>query len=123
MSDEKESALFVIPLIWFGRKIAMAAVLKVIESISRKLFTHKGFTMEETQQAEVSGAIGSGGSYSLDVQGNGMCVAQASYSEGALKAGMNIEFDVVVVMEKLAQKSDNKIDDSLVAMIKAALGR
>lgn len=72
---------------------------------------------------EKQGAIGAGGSYIVDVTPQGIAKAEASWSEGGVKAGAFVEVDVVEILEKLALKSDNKIDDAVVNMIKGALGR
>ena len=114
--------ILAVSVVLIAREI-VAKIFNFIKSLITRGQT-TGVNMSEVEnKPEVEGKIGSGGSYSLDVQGNGICKAEMTYSEGALKGGASIEFDVVVVLEKLAAKSENKIDDSLVAMIKAALGR
>ena len=40
---------------------------------------------------------------------------------GDAKAGMVIELDAIKFAEKLAAKSENKLDDAFVAMVKGAL--
>ncbi len=72
---------------------------------------------------EAEGKLGSGGGWALDVSDKGICKASMSYGEGAVSAMMTVEMDLIVALEQLAVKTDNKIDDSMVAMIKGALGR
>ncbi len=61
---------------------------------------------------EVDGKIGEYGSYFVDAD-----------DKGVVEVGVSAKFDVVAELEKLALKSDNKIDDKIVALVKAALGR
>lgn len=61
---------------------------------------------------ELQGAIGNYGSYSVDVN-----------DKGLVELGVAVKFDIIAELEKLALKSDNSIDDKMVAMIKSALGR
>lgn len=72
---------------------------------------------------EVEGKLGTGGGYSVDVDAKGMVRAEVNYAEGALKGGAFIELDLVDLLEKAALKSENKLDDAAVKMIKSALGR
>lgn len=74
------------------------------------------------------GQIGNVGSYDLEVSAKGVATAKASVEIGEaelkpVKASVMVEVDVVVALEILAKKSDNKVDDALVAMVKNALGR
>lgn len=72
---------------------------------------------------EVEKAIGKSGLAIVDVNAQGIARAEANWAEGGVKAGAFVEVDVVEILEKLAAKSDNKIDDAIVGMIKSALGR
>lgn len=74
------------------------------------------------------GQIGNVGSYDLEVSAKGIATAKASVEIGEadlkpVKASVMVEVDVVVALEILAKKSDNKVDDAIVAMVKNALGR
>ncbi len=71
-----------------------------------------GAPAAEESKPELEGKIGSVGTYSVDVT-----------SKGIVKATVGVEVDLVAELEKLALKSDNKIDDAIVNMVKAALGR
>jgi len=72
---------------------------------------------------EVAGEIGAGGSYSIDVDANGFVLASASYKEGSAEALLSFRLDVIDLLKKAALKTDNTLDDSMVSMISAALGR
>lgn len=72
---------------------------------------------------EVEGKIGSGGSYFLDVDDKGMTTVQVNYKEGALDSGMFVKLDVIDLLKMAALKTANSLDDNMVAMISAALGR
>lgn len=72
---------------------------------------------------EVEGKIGAGGSYVVDVTDKGVATAEAKWGEGGVSAKVGMEVDVIVILEMLAAKTTNKVDDSMVAMIKGALGR
>lgn len=72
-----------------------------------------------------SDEIGNVGSYDLEVSDKGIASAKASLglASDAVKASVVVEVDVVMALEVLAKKSDNQIDDAMVAMVKSALGR
>lgn len=72
---------------------------------------------------EVEQPIGKSGKAIVDVSPFGVAKAEITWSEGGTKAGAFIEVDVVEILEKLAAKTDNKVDDALVGMVKSALGR
>lgn len=72
---------------------------------------------------EVEKKVGAGGLAIVDVSSSGIARAEINYAEGALKGGAYVEIDVVQALEQLAAKTDNKVDDAMVAMIKGALGR
>lgn len=72
---------------------------------------------------ELEKKIGSGGVAIVDVSANGVARAEASWAEGGTKAGAFVEVDVIAILEKLVVKSDNKMDDALLGMVKSALGR
>lgn len=72
---------------------------------------------------EIDKKFGSGGAAIVDVSDKGVAKAEASWNEGGLKASLALEVDVVEILEKLALKTDNKIDDGIVAAVKGALGR
>jgi hypothetical protein len=44
-------------------------------------------------------------------------------SSGVVEVGVSLKVDLVAELEKLALRSDNSIDDKLVALIKAALSK
>ena len=72
---------------------------------------------------EVEQPIGKSGKAVVDVSPFGVVKASINWSEGGVTAGASVEVDVVDILEKLAAKSDNKIDDAIVAVVKNALGR
>ena len=72
---------------------------------------------------ELDQKLGEHGSLSIDVTEKGMLEVKLAYADGGLKAGSFVEVDVVSIMELLALKTGNQVDDALVASIKAALGR
>jgi hypothetical protein len=61
---------------------------------------------------EVEGKIGAVGGYSVDVDDKGVVVAK-----------VEVKVDLVAELEKLAKKSDSQIDDKIIGLVKAALGR
>lgn len=72
---------------------------------------------------EVDQQIGKSGKAVVDVSPFGVVKASINWSEGGVTAGASVEVDVIDILEKLAVKSDNKIDDAIVNMVKSALGR
>lgn len=61
---------------------------------------------------EVEGKIGEVGSYKVDVN-----------DKGIVEIAVGVKVDLIAELEKLALKSDNQIDDKIVSIVKAALGR
>lgn len=61
---------------------------------------------------ELEGKIGSVGAYSADID-----------SKGIVEVMVGVKVDLIAELEKLALKTDNQIDDKIVAMVKSALGR
>jgi hypothetical protein len=61
---------------------------------------------------EVEGQIGQYGGYSVDID-----------NKGIVKAQVSVEIDLVAELEKLAKKSPTLIDDKVIGLVKAALGR
>ncbi len=72
---------------------------------------------------EIEKSVGSGGKAVVDVSGQGIVTAKIEWQEGTVKAGMSIEWDMIAELQKLVARTDNKIDDQLLGMIKLALGR
>ncbi len=72
---------------------------------------------------EVEKKLGNSGSVILDVNGQGIAVAQASWVEGGVSASLSVEVDVIMILEALVAKTDNQIDNGILAMVKGALGR
>jgi hypothetical protein len=73
---------------------------------------------------ERSGEIGNVGKYEVEISAQGVAKATVSAKiEGGVEANLGMSIDVVELLEMLAKKTDNKVDDSMVAMIKGALGR
>lgn len=73
---------------------------------------------------EKTGEIGNVGKYDLEVSSQGVAKATVGIKlEGGVEANVGLSVDVVELLEMLAKKSDNKVDDALVAMVKNALGR
>lgn len=72
---------------------------------------------------EVEGKVGAGGSYFIDVDAKGLVTAQISYKEGALDSGMFVKLDVIDLLKMASLKTANTLDDNMVTMISAALGR
>ncbi len=67
------------------------------------------------------GDIGSEASYMVDVHG-GTVKISVDYGGKQAKAGLFIEVGLVELLEVAAKKTDNTVDDSLVGMVKLALG-
>lgn len=61
---------------------------------------------------ELEGKIGDVGAYSVDLT-----------DKGIVEVSVGVKVDLVAELEKLALKTDNSIDDKIVAMVKSALGR
>lgn len=61
---------------------------------------------------ELEGKVGKFGKYELDVKADGTAT---------VKFELNI--DIVAELEVLAARSDNKIDDGIISIVKKALGR
>jgi hypothetical protein len=61
---------------------------------------------------ELEGKIGDYGSYKADITPGGI-----------VEVSVGVTFDIIAELEKLAKKTDNSIDDKIVALVKAALGR
>ncbi len=73
---------------------------------------------------EAEGKIGNFGGYTVDVNDKGIIRAEMKASNGGgMTAGAFAEIDLLVELKKLAAMTTNKIDDGMVAMIAAALGR
>lgn len=75
---------------------------------------------------EVEKDLGSVGKAIVDVDAKGMVKVEINASVPELqncKAGAFVHVDVVEVLEMLAKKTDNGVDDTMVGMIKMALGR
>lgn len=72
---------------------------------------------------ELEGKIGSDGKWEVDVMDSGLVKATASYGVSGVQGGTFLELDIVMLLEKLAVKTSNTIDDALVAAVKKALGR
>ncbi len=67
--------------------------------------------------------IGKSGSVSVDVDSHGYLKIAADWAEGPSKVSFHAEADILAVLEDLAKKTDNKVDDNMVAMVRMALGR
>lgn len=61
---------------------------------------------------ELEGQIGSLGNYSVDVT-----------QDGHLEVGVGLKIDLLAEIEKLAAKTNTKIDDSVVEFLKKVMGR
>lgn len=61
---------------------------------------------------ELEGNIGSIGNYKVDVQ-----------KDGHLEVSVGVKIDLLGEIEKLAAKTGNKIDDSVVEFLKKLMGR
>lgn len=72
---------------------------------------------------EVEQKLGDKGSLVVDVTDKGIVSVKLAYADGGLKGGSFVEMDLVGLLEMLAAKTGNDIDDALVASIKLALGR
>jgi len=68
--------------------------------------------MAALEGKEIEGKIGDIGEYSLDV---GL--------DGFVEVKVGIKVDIIAELEKLALRSDNKIDDAIIKIVKGALGR
>lgn len=75
-------------------------------------------------EKEIEGQIGSAGSYAVDVQANGLVRIDLAAAAGSgIKGGAFVEIPLVAIIEVAAAKSDNKIDDAVVALVKAAFAQ
>lgn len=72
---------------------------------------------------ELEKQVGAGGKIILDVTSAGIAKVQFAYEEGAVKGGLFVDVDVLDIVSKLVADSANKVDDALLGMLKAALGR
>lgn len=72
---------------------------------------------------EMEGKIGQDGTYSVDVDAKGIVIAQADYGMEGVKGSFLFKVDLIKMLETLCKRTDNKIDDGIVSMVKAALGR
>lgn len=68
----------------------------------------------------IEGLIGSEGKYNVDLV-DGKVVVDVSYEGNQGSAGFYIKLDLIGLMEMAAKKTDNKIDDALVAMLRGML--
>ena len=75
---------------------------------------------------ELEGKIGEVGSYSVDVDKNGLVKLEVLASkelEGIkLNSANSAEISIFVLLEKVAAKTEAKWDDAVVAQLKAILG-
>ena len=74
---------------------------------------------------ELEGALGDVGTYSIDVDSKGVAKVEIllGKEEVGMKAGLAVELDILVLLEKAAAKTPAAWDDSIIAKVKAALGR
>lgn len=68
----------------------------------------------------MDGALGSEGKYDVDFV-DGKIKVDLSYMGAQGEAGLYIKLDLVAMLEMAAAKTDNKIDDAVVSMIKGML--
>lgn len=61
---------------------------------------------------EVEHKLGEYGTVSVDVD-----------AKGVVEVAASVKVDLIAELEKLAARSDNSVDDKIVALVKAALGR
>lgn len=79
--------------------------------------------MEILEGKEVEQKLGDKGLLVVDVTDKGIVHVSMSYVDGGLEAGSFVKLDLVSMLEMLVSKTDNNVDDALVASVKAALGR
>lgn len=73
---------------------------------------------------ELEGKIGEAGSYAVDVMPSGLVrIDLAAQAGSGIKGGAFVELPLVAIMEAAAAKSDNKVDDVLVGLVKAAFAQ
>lgn len=75
---------------------------------------------------ELEGNIGNVATYSLDIDDKGFIeikLGAGNVQTSGIEGGAYVKSDILVLLEKLAQKSSNNVDDALVAKVKEALGR
>jgi hypothetical protein len=72
---------------------------------------------------EVEKQVGAGGKLVVDVSSQGIAKVEFAYAEGVVKGGLFVEVDVLDIVSKLVADSANKVDDALLGMLRAALGR
>lgn len=73
---------------------------------------------------ELEGKISDVGGYVIDIDAKGFFKMEAKAGKASeLEAGAYIKGDVLSLIGKLVANSENKVDDKLFEMLKAALGR
>ncbi len=75
---------------------------------------------------ELEKDLGGFGKATLDVSDKGIVKADVGAFHPSLpgsKAGAFIELDIIEVLEVLAKRTTNGVDDGVVSMVKMALGR
>ena len=68
----------------------------------------------------MEGEIGAEGEYALDFV-EGHIVAKVGYKGKLMGAGLEVNISLIEALKVAALKTDNKIDDGMVAMLEAAL--
>lgn len=66
------------------------------------------------------GAIGSEGSYEIDLL-DGDLVMRANHESGGLAAGIELKVKIDYFLDKLAEKIPGEVDDAIFAILKSAL--
>lgn len=66
------------------------------------------------------GSIGSEGNYNLDFK-DGKVIVGVDYDGKLADAKLEVKVDLITAFEVAASKTDNKIDDHLVSLLKSAL--
>lgn len=66
------------------------------------------------------GAIGSEGSYDIDLKG-GDLVFKVSHGSKGLSAGVEVSIKAEYFIDKLAEKIPGEVDDAIFAVLKGAL--
>lgn len=68
----------------------------------------------------VGGKMGEVGEYELELKGNNVCVTVKA-GVGPVKAGLTLELDSCALLDLIAKAIPGTLDDTLIALAKAAL--
>ena len=72
---------------------------------------------------EVEGKLGQVGAYEIDVKADGTARLELNAKSPGVSGGVFLEVDIIGLLELAVAKTDNKVDDGLVALVKSAFGK